>query len=93
MNQIYLHKLNSLSTGSSVSSSQSSTGDQRLTLVFFLGGVTYAEIAALRFLAQMDDGMTCLVCFLLSWMVLHVLLFFFCFFFKNFLFGLFMGIG
>ncbi|XP_025089148.1 vacuolar protein sorting-associated protein 33A-like isoform X2 [Pomacea canaliculata] len=43
---------------SSVSSSQSSTGDQRLTLVFFLGGVTYAEIAALRFLAQMDDGGT-----------------------------------
>lgn len=87
MNQIYLHKLNSLSTGSSVSSSQSSTGDQRLTLVFFLGGVTYAEIAALRFLAQMDDGMTCLVCFLLSWMVLHVLLFFFLTFYLLYLWG------
>lgn len=43
---------------SSISSSQSSTGDQRLTLVFFLGGVTFAEIAALRFLAQQDDGGT-----------------------------------
>jgi len=26
--------------------------------VFFLGGVTYAEIAALRFLSQMEDGGT-----------------------------------
>lgn len=32
-------------------------GDQKLTLVFFLGGVTQAEVAALRFLAQQDDGM------------------------------------
>ena len=30
--------------------------DQKVTLVFFLGGVTYAEVAALRFLAQQDDG-------------------------------------
>ncbi|XP_070204559.1 vacuolar protein sorting-associated protein 33A-like isoform X1 [Littorina saxatilis] len=40
---------------SSISSSQSSTGEQKLTLIFFLGGVTFAEIAALRFLAQQDD--------------------------------------
>lgn len=31
-------------------------GENRITLVFFLGGVTYAEIAALRFLSQMEDG-------------------------------------
>lgn len=43
-------------SGSSISSSQSSSGEQKLTLVFFLGGVTFAEIAALRFLAQQDDG-------------------------------------
>lgn len=30
--------------------------DQKVTLVVFLGGVTFAEIAALRFLAQQDDG-------------------------------------
>ncbi|XP_019394282.1 PREDICTED: vacuolar protein sorting-associated protein 33A [Crocodylus porosus] len=33
-------------------------GENRVTLVFFLGGVTYAEIAALRFLSQMEDGGT-----------------------------------
>uniref|UniRef100_A0A4W5N2D6 VPS33A core subunit of CORVET and HOPS complexes n=1 Tax=Hucho hucho TaxID=62062 RepID=A0A4W5N2D6_9TELE len=33
-------------------------GENRTTLVFFLGGVTYAEIAALRFLSQMEDGGT-----------------------------------
>ncbi|KAM7145102.1 vacuolar protein sorting-associated protein 33A [Macrochelys suwanniensis] len=33
-------------------------GENRITLVFFLGGVTYAEIAALRFLSQMEDGST-----------------------------------
>ncbi|XP_035829204.1 vacuolar protein sorting-associated protein 33A isoform X2 [Aplysia californica] len=42
----------------SVTSSQSSMGEQKLTLVFFLGGVTQAELAALRFLAQQDDGGT-----------------------------------
>ncbi|XP_052800544.1 vacuolar protein sorting-associated protein 33A-like isoform X4 [Mya arenaria] len=41
---------------SSVTSSHSSIADQKVTLVFFLGGVTFAEIAALRFLAQQDDG-------------------------------------
>ena len=43
-------------SGSSITSSHSSLADQKVTLVFFLGGVTYAEIAALRFLAQQDDG-------------------------------------
>ncbi|KAG5840236.1 hypothetical protein ANANG_G00186680 [Anguilla anguilla] len=33
-------------------------GENNTTLVFFLGGVTYAEIAALRFLSQMEDGGT-----------------------------------
>ena len=42
--------------GSSITSSHSSIADQKVTLVFFLGGVTFAEIAALRFLAQQDDG-------------------------------------
>ncbi|KAL4223148.1 Vacuolar protein sorting-associated protein 33A [Mactra antiquata] len=40
---------------SSITSSHSGITDQKVTLVFFLGGVTYAEIAALRFLAQQDD--------------------------------------
>ncbi|KAG7264889.1 hypothetical protein CRUP_007328 [Coryphaenoides rupestris] len=31
-------------------------GENRTTLVFFLGGVTYAEIAALRFLSQTEDS-------------------------------------
>ena len=31
-------------------------GENRTTLVFFLGGVTYAEITALRFLSQMEDS-------------------------------------
>ncbi|GIZ02713.1 vacuolar protein sorting-associated protein 33A [Caerostris extrusa] len=38
------------------SSIQSSTEEQKVTLVFFLGGVTYAEISALRFLSQQDDA-------------------------------------
>lgn len=33
-------------------------GENRTTLVFFLGGVTYAEIAALRFLSNMEDSGT-----------------------------------
>jgi len=28
----------------------------RVTLVFFLGGCTYTEVAAIRFLAQQDEG-------------------------------------
>ena len=31
----------------------------RVVLVFFLGGVTYAEISALRFLSQREEG-TCI---------------------------------
>lgn len=33
-------------------------GENRTTLVFFIGGVTYAEIAALRFLSNMEDSGT-----------------------------------
>ncbi|XP_044631875.1 vacuolar protein sorting-associated protein 33A isoform X1 [Equus asinus] len=33
-------------------------GENRITLIFFLGGVTFAEIAALRFLSQLEDGGT-----------------------------------
>ncbi|XP_077995309.1 vacuolar protein sorting-associated protein 33A-like [Glandiceps talaboti] len=35
---------------------EGSNENQKVTLVFFLGGVTYAEIAALRFLSQQEDG-------------------------------------
>lgn len=32
----------------------------RTTLVFFLGGCTYTEVAALRFLGQQEEGMYCI---------------------------------
>ena len=35
-----------------------SADDARLTLVVFLGGVTFAEVAALRFLSSQEDGKT-----------------------------------
>ena len=38
-------------------SSESGDGPQKLTLVYFLGGCTYAEVAALRFLSLQDNGM------------------------------------
>ncbi|KAK2161895.1 hypothetical protein LSH36_108g07122 [Paralvinella palmiformis] len=41
---------------SSASSVHSIGGEQKVTLVFFLGGVTYAEVAALRFLSQSEDS-------------------------------------
>nr|XP_054928610.1 vacuolar protein sorting-associated protein 33A-like isoform X2 [Dermacentor andersoni] len=41
----------------SVSSLHSSSAEEpKVTLVFFLGGCTYAEISALRFLSQQDDA-------------------------------------
>ncbi|CAN8015991.1 unnamed protein product [Ixodes persulcatus] len=40
----------------SVSSLQSGADEPKVTLVFFLGGCTYAEISALRFLSQQDDA-------------------------------------
>ncbi|XP_064612161.1 vacuolar protein sorting-associated protein 33A-like [Liolophura sinensis] len=43
---------------SSITSSHSSTSEQKITLVYFLGGVTFAEIAAFRFLSLQDDGGT-----------------------------------
>ena len=30
--------------------------DTKTTLVFFIGGCTFAEISALRFLSKLDDG-------------------------------------
>ena len=42
--------------GGSGSSIQSSTDEQKVTLVFFLGGCTFAEISALRFLSQQEAG-------------------------------------
>ena len=45
-----------LPLGGSSSSIQSASGDQKVTLVFFIGGATYAEVAALRFLSQAEDG-------------------------------------
>ena len=44
-------------SGGSITSGNSTTSmqaDRKVTLVYFLGGVTYAEIAALRFLQQED---------------------------------------
>jgi len=38
------------------STGSTQNADQKLTLVFFLGGVTYAEVSALRFLSQLEDG-------------------------------------
>jgi hypothetical protein len=58
------NSLNALSRGVTVfvkdgsgSSTHSSNADQqKTTLVFFIGGVTYAEVSALRFLSQLEDG-------------------------------------
>lgn len=40
----------------SINSEQSSTDTPRMILVFFLGGCTFAEISALRFLSQQDEN-------------------------------------
>jgi len=45
-----------LITDASGGSTHSSIGEQKVTLVFFLGGVTFAEVSALRFLAHVEDG-------------------------------------
>ena len=37
-------------------SSESGDGPQKVTLVYFIGGCTYAEVAALRFLSVQDNG-------------------------------------
>jgi hypothetical protein len=34
----------------------SGSGDEKTVLVFFLGGVTFTEIAALRFIAEKEEG-------------------------------------
>ncbi len=43
-------------SGGSGTSTHSETGTQKVCLVFYLGGVTYAEIAALRFLSQQEES-------------------------------------
>ena len=37
-------------------SGDSSNSSSMLTMIFFVGGVTYAEISALRFLSRQNDG-------------------------------------
>ena len=41
--------------GNSISSEDSTTEPPKLVLVFYIGGCTYAEISALRFLSQQED--------------------------------------
>jgi hypothetical protein len=41
--------------GGSISSQSSQTDTPRVVLVFFLGGCTFAEVSALRFLSQQED--------------------------------------
>jgi hypothetical protein len=50
--------LRNLNRHVSSGSTQSTNVEQKVTLIFFLGGVTYAEISALRFLSQLEDGPT-----------------------------------
>lgn len=38
-----------------MTSEDSSSDPPRLILIFFIGGCTYAEISALRFLSQQED--------------------------------------
>lgn len=47
------------STGNSITSEDSNSETTRLVLVFFIGGCTYAEISALRFLSQQEDCKEC----------------------------------
>lgn len=47
-------------------------GPQRVTLVYFLGGCTYSEISALRFLAQQENGrFICKLCYENEWQKLR----------------------
>lgn len=44
-------------SASSINSSQSiQSVDQKMTLVFFIGGCTYAEVSAFRFLSESSEG-------------------------------------
>lgn len=43
-------------TGDSKNSIHNSIDETKITLVLFVGGCTYAEISALRFLSQREDG-------------------------------------
>jgi hypothetical protein len=42
-------------SGGSISSQLSQNDTPRVVLVFFLGGCTFAEVSALRFLSQQED--------------------------------------
>jgi Sec1 family. len=44
--------------GGSISSQSSQNDTPRVVLVFFLGGCTFAEVSALRFLSQQEDCKT-----------------------------------
>ena len=48
-------------SASSINSSQSiQSVDQKMTLVFFIGGCTYAEVSAFRYLSESHEGLkTC----------------------------------
>jgi hypothetical protein len=48
----YVH---GLVIGGSISSQSSQNDTPRVVLVFFLGGCTFAEVSALRFLSQQED--------------------------------------
>ena len=41
---------------SSLSLQSSQNAEQKTTLIFFIGGCTYAEISAFRFLSQSEDS-------------------------------------
>ena len=58
-------------TGPSTSSESSMDGPSKVTLVFFVGGCTHAEISALRFLARQENS-EC------AWNVLFLLFVFLC---------------
>ena len=41
--------------GNSITSEDSNSEPPKLIMVFFIGGCTFAEISALRFLSQQED--------------------------------------
>lgn len=55
-NIFYLPVNTSMNLGSLGSRINSSMDDTKVTLVLFLGGCTYSEVSALRFLTKMEDG-------------------------------------
>lgn len=45
--------------GNSITSEDSGSEPPKLIMVFFIGGCTFAEISALRFLSQQEDCKCC----------------------------------